>query len=101
MLVDDHTKANQQATQLAQSMNVVVPNGVKPDDMAAYNQATSMSGADFDKDFAKAMVDGHKKAVDKFQQEADSGDPAPVTDFAKQTVPTLKKHLQTAQSLQK
>jgi hypothetical protein len=36
-----------------------------------------------------------------FQQEADSGDPAQVTDFAKQTLPTLKKHLETAQSLQK
>ena len=36
-----------------------------------------------------------------FQKEADSGDPAQVTDFAKQTLPTLKKHLQTAQSLQK
>jgi putative membrane protein len=101
MLVDDHTKANEQATQLAKSMNVVVPSGVKPDDMAAYNMATSMSGAGFDKDFATDMVKGHQAAIDKFQQEADSSDPAPVTDFAKQTLPTLKKHLQTAQSLQK
>jgi putative membrane protein len=101
MLVDDHTKANEQATQLAKSMNVVVPSGVKPADMAAYNMATSMSGAGFDKDFATDMVKGHQAAIDKFQQEADSSDPAPVTDFAKQTLPTLKKHLQTAQSLQK
>lgn len=101
MLVDDHTKANGQATQLAQSMNVVVPTGVKPDDMAAYNMATSMSGAGFDKDFAADMVKGHQKAIDMFQKEADSSDPAPVTDFAKQTLPTLKKHLETAKSLQK
>lgn len=101
MLVDDHTKANAQATQLANSMNVAVPTGVKPDDMAAYNMATSMSGAGFDKDFAADMVKGHQAAIDKFQQEVDSGDPAPVTDFAKQTLPTLKKHLETAQSLQK
>lgn len=101
MLVDDHTKANDQATQIAKAMNVAVPSGVKPDDMAAYNMATSMKGADFDKDFAEAMVKGHQKAIDMFQQEADGGDPAQVTDFAKETLPTLKKHLETAQSLEK
>jgi putative membrane protein len=101
MLVDDHTKANDQASQIAKAMNVAVPTGIKPDDIQAYNMATSMSGAEFDKDFAAAMVKGHQKAVDMFQMEADSGDPAQVTDFAKQTLPTLKKHLETAQSLQK
>jgi putative membrane protein len=101
MLVEDHTKANDQATQIAQAMNVPIPNGVKPDDMAAYNMATSMSGAGFDKDFADAMAKGHQKAIDMFKQEAGSGDPAQVTDFAKQTLPTLQKHLETAQSLQK
>jgi putative membrane protein len=101
MLVDDHTKANAQAVQLAKSMNIVVPNGIKPDAMSEFNMATGMSGAAFDKDFAADMVKDHQKAVDKFQQEADSSDPAPVTDFAKQTLPTLKKHLETAKSLQK
>jgi putative membrane protein len=74
---------------------------VKPEDMQEFNMATSMKGADFDKDFAKAMVNGHQKAIDMFQQEADSADPAPVTGFAKQMLPGLKTHLQTAQSLQK
>jgi putative membrane protein len=101
MLADDHAKANEQATQLAQSMNVIVPTGIKPDAMTEFNMATGMSGAGFDKDFASDMVKDHQKAIDKFQQEADSSDPAPVTDFAKQTLPTLKKHLQPAQSLQK
>jgi putative membrane protein len=101
MLVDDHTKANDQATKLANSMNVAIPTGVKPDAMSEYNMVTGMSGAGFDKDFAEAMVKDHQKAIDAFQQEADSGDPAQVTDFAKQTLPTLKKHLKTAQSLQK
>jgi putative membrane protein len=101
MLVDDHTKANGQASEIAKAMNVAVPTRVKPDDMAEYNMVTGMKGADFDKDFAAAMVKGHQKAVDMFQMEADSGDPAQVTDFAKQTLPTLKKHLEMAQSLQK
>jgi len=101
MLVDDHTKANAQASEIAKALNVIVPTSIKPDDMATYNMVTGMKGAGFDKDFADAMVKGHQNAIDKFRKEADSGDPAQVTDFAKQTLPTLKKHLETAKSLQK
>lgn len=101
MLVSDHTKAKDQARQIAMAMNVPVPTGTTPDADAELKMATSMSGKGFDKDFLAAMVKDHQKAIDMFQQEAGSSDPAQVTDLAKQTLPTLKKHLQTAQSLQK
>lgn len=101
MLVADHTKHKDQAVQIAKAMNVPVPDGTTPESDSAYKMTTSMSGAGFDKDFISAMIDDHKKDIDKFQQEAASSDPAQVTDFAKQSLPTLKKHLQTAESLQK
>jgi putative membrane protein len=101
MLIDDHTKANEQAKQLAMTMNVPVPTGTTPEADSELSMMTSMSGAGFDKDFLSAMIKDHQKAIDMFQQEADSSDPATVTDFAKQTLPTLKKHLETAQSLSK
>jgi len=100
-LVADHTKANDQAKQLAMALNVPVPEGTTPQADSELKMATGMSGAAFDKDFLADMVKGHQQAIDKFQQEAGSSDPAQVTDFAKQTLPTLKKHLETAQSLQK
>jgi putative membrane protein len=83
------------------ALNVPVPTGTPPDADAELKMATSMSGAGFDKDFLAAMIKDHQKAIDMFQQEAGSSDPAQVTDLAKQTLPTLKKHLQKAQSLQK
>lgn len=101
MLVDDHTKSKEQASKLATGMNVPVPDGVPAGAEQELSMASSMSGAGFDKDFLSMMVKDHQKAIDKFQAEADSSDPAQVKDFAKQTLPTLKKHLQTAQSLQK
>jgi putative membrane protein len=101
MLVADHTKAKDQASQVAMAMNVPVPTGTTPDADAELKMATSMSGAGFDKDFLAAMVKDHQKAIDMFTQEASSSDPAQVTDLAKQTIPTLKKHLETAQKLQK
>jgi putative membrane protein len=101
MLVNDHTKAKDQASQVAMALNVPVPTGTPPDADAELKMATSMSGAGFDKDFLAAMIKDHQNAIDMFQQEAGSSDPAQVTDLAKQTLPTLKKHLQKAQSLQK
>jgi putative membrane protein len=101
MLVDDHSAHKDKVMQLAQSMNVTLPTGTTAAADSELKMATSMSGMGFDKDFVTAMVKDHKAAIDMFQQEADSSDPAPVTDLAKATLPTLKKHLQTAQSLQK
>jgi len=100
MLVSDHTAANAAASQLATSMAVAVPSATTPEADAEYAKLQGLKGADFDKEFLMHMADGHAKAIDKFNQEAASTDPAPVTDFAKQTLPTLQKHLDTAKSLQ-
>ncbi len=101
MLEDDHKKNLEQATKIANDMNVPVPDGTTPAADSELNMATSMSGSGFDKDFIVDMVKDHQKVIDEFQMEADSNDPAEVTDFARQSLPTLKKHLETAQSLQK
>jgi len=101
MLVDDHTKARDQASQVAKAMNVPVPTDTPPEADQELKMTMGMTGAAFDKDFVAMMVKEHKKDIDKFQAEANSSDPSQVTDLAKQTLPTLKKHLQTAQSLQK
>jgi len=101
MLVDDHTKARDQASQVAMAMNVPVPSDTPPEADKDLKMAMGMSGAGFDKDFIAMEVKDHKNDIAKFEAEAKSSDPSQVTDLAKQTVPVLKKHLQTAQSLQK
>jgi len=101
MLVDDHTKARDQASQVATAMNVPVPSDTPPEADKDLKMTMGMSGAGFDKDFIAMEVKDHKNDIAKFEAEAKSSDPSQVTDLAKQTVPVLKKHLQTAQSLQK
>lgn len=101
MLADDHGKHKDQLAQLASALNVPAADETKPEADATYKKLQGMSGADFDKAFAAAMVEDHQKDINTYQQEVTSGDPAQVTDLAKQTLPTLQKHLETAQSLQK
>ena len=44
------------------------------------------------------MIDDHKKDIAKYEKQASSGDPQTAA-LAKDTLPTLRKHLETAESL--
>jgi putative membrane protein len=97
MLVDDHTASNQKAISLAQANGITPPNEPKPADKEAQQNLAKLSGAEFDRDFAKAMVKGHKEAIGKFEAASKGDDD--VAKFAQETLPTLQKHLEQAQSI--
>lgn len=98
MLQSDHATNNQKAMALAQSLNVTPPSGPNAEQKRSYDRLSKLSGAQFDREFAKAMVSDHKKDIREFQSEAKSKN-AQVADYAKSTVPDLQKHLQAAESL--
>jgi putative membrane protein len=58
-----------------------------------------LSGAAFDKAYAKSMVSDHTKAVAMFQKEADKGGDSGLKSFAATTLPTLQEHLTMARAL--
>jgi putative membrane protein len=96
-LEQDHSANLAKAKTLAESMNLSLPTQPSAKEKATYDKLSKLKGAAFDKQFAKDMVADHKKDISEFQREAKkSGDAA---DFAKQTLPTLHKHLSLAQSL--
>ncbi len=99
MLVTDHTKAGQQAKATAQQVGVTVAEQPSSEAQKEYDKLAKLKGAAFDKEFAQAMVEDHQNDIAKFQKEADAKD-GPVSTLAQQQLPTLKKHLQMAQSLQ-
>jgi len=44
------------------------------------------------------MISDHKEDVKKFQRQSDKGKDSDLQKFASQTLPTLKEHLQLAES---
>jgi putative membrane protein len=98
MLVDDHAASNTKATSLAQSNVVTPPTEPKAADKQKQDELAKLSGADFDREFAKAMVKGHEEAISKFEAASKGDDD--IAKFAQETLPTLQKHLKTAQTLQ-
>jgi putative membrane protein len=97
MLVDDHTASNTKAASLAQANGVTPPAVPNAADKKKHDELAKLSGAEFDREFAKAMVKGHEEAIGKFEAASKGDDD--VAKFAQETLPTLQKHLKTAQSL--
>src|SRR6185437_12065817 len=98
MLVQDHSAANEKATSLAQTQGVTPPTEPKPKAKQEYDRLSKLNGQAFDEKFAKHIVADHKKDIKEFEKQAKGSDD--VANFAKDTLPTLKKHLRTAQSLE-
>ena len=99
-LVQDHSQANDQLQQIAQSKSLDLPQQPSSDGRTEMKKMQGMSGAQLDKEFARHEVQDHKKDIAMFEQEAKSGKDPELKDFAQKTLPVLRKHLQMAQALQ-
>ena len=71
MMVDDHTKANEDLTTLATQDNIAIPSGLDDKHNDLRDKLAKKTGADFDKDYIDAMVDGHKDVMDKLESRID------------------------------
>ena len=125
-LVRDHQAADQKITTLARSLGVTFPPegmkegqyGQRPDTMpGAEGQHGQMQGHDamkehqqvqrlstlrgtqFDAEFANFMAQGHDKAIKMLEQAQSTVQNADLRAFITSTLPTLRTHLQVAQSL--
>ena len=97
-MVEDHTTANQEAVTLATAAGVTPPTEPPADAKKAHDELAGLSGSDFDRAFAKHMVQDHQKAAGMFTDKADDGDD-PVSQFAEKTLPVIQQHLDAAKAL--
>ncbi|MGH9820235.1 MAG: DUF4142 domain-containing protein [Pyrinomonadaceae bacterium] len=98
---DDHSKANQELKTLASNKGVSIPAELDKKHKSQLDKLSKLSGAEFDRQYMKEMVDDHKKDVQEFQRAADKARDADVKKFASDTLPTLKEHLDLAQKTDK
>lgn len=101
MLETDHGKAKDQTVALAKTMNIDPPTEPAADAKTTYDKMAKLKGAEFDKEFAHHMVMDHKTDIAEYEEEAKEKGNAQVSKYASDTLPTLKKHLQTAEALDK
>ena len=100
MLVTDHSAHKQRLIDLANSAGVAVPTEPAETGRAQLEKLEKLSGPEFDKALLETLIGNHKKGIAKNEAQAKSGD-AQTAKLAQETVPVLKKHLATAESLAK
>jgi putative membrane protein len=98
MLVKDHSASNEKATDVASALGVTAPTEPSKKQKMMYDRLSKLSGSAFDRQFARMVVDDHQKDIKEFEKEAKSSNEQ-IAGFAKDTLPTLQKHLDTAKSL--
>jgi putative membrane protein len=96
----DHTKAGEEAITMAVALGVEPPADPKPEAQAKFLALSTMSGPAFDREFLRYIIEGHEDDIRRFQAEADAND-GDVSAMARKQLAVLRKHLATAQALQK
>jgi putative membrane protein len=97
MLEHDHKDALQKSTTAANSMGVTPPTAPNSKQKSMYDRISKLSGEKFDDAFVSDMIAGHKKDVSEYEKEAKQNNA--VGTYAKEELPVMQKHLQTAESL--
>lgn len=72
MMADDHTKAGADLKQVATMYNIAVTPQDEAQHKELMDRLSTLRGLQFDKEYMKAMVDGHEHAVDSLEGRVDS-----------------------------
>lgn len=100
MMVDDHTKANNDLKALAAKKGMTLPTDLDSSHKSTMDDLREQAGADFDKAYVEEMVDDHEEDVSKFEDEAKNATDPDVRAFAQKTLPVLQKHLDAIKGIQ-
>ena len=95
-MVTDHSKANQQLTQLAQAVNIPQPPDLDEEHNAMLRQLQNLSGGEFDLAYIRGQVAEHQKTVQLVEWEIGAGQDPQLKAFASQVLPILYRHLDMA-----
>jgi putative membrane protein len=98
-MVQDHTKANGELTNLANAAQIPLPGELDPDHKDMRAKLETAAGAVFDLTYMQGQVVDHQKTVILLQWEIGQGQDAPMQQWAAATLPVVLAHLEMAKNL--
>jgi len=100
MLVKDHTRVNDELTQLAATRSMELPREL-PHELRGRVQGLEREKPEsFDRDFLqKVGLDDHKKDIELFEKAQDKATDPDLKAFVRKTLPGLKEHRAQAEKL--
>lgn len=100
MMVDDHSKANDELKAVAQQKNISLPVSMSEKHQDKYKNLSEKTGAEFDKDYIDFMVNDHEEDIDLFEKQAENGKDEQLKSWAAGKVATLRQHHEMAKATQ-
>lgn len=101
MMIEDHNRINAELKRIATAKNITLPEALSDETKNDIDKLSKKEKTEFDIAYMNMMVADHKKDVNKFEKMAkDCKDPA-LKDFITQTLPVLRKHLDSANAIDK
>ena len=99
-MVESHTQIQTALAKIAAEEKIALPTKLDSKHQAILKKLSALKGADFDKAYIPAMVEGHTKVLAMFQKFSEScSDPA-FKKFATKTTPVIANHLKMAKKVQ-
>jgi putative membrane protein len=100
-MVADHTKTSAELKGLVSSGKVKadLPTGLDSSHQSKLDKLRGENAKDFNSDFDSMQVSARKDAVSLFERYAKGGDNPGLRDWAGNTLPALKHHVQMAENL--
>lgn len=99
MMVNDHSKANDELKALAAQKNITLPAELSTDTKDHIDKLAKKTGKDFDKSYIDMMVEDHDKDVKEFEKAGDNVTDEALKTWARNTLPTLKAHQDSAKAI--
>jgi putative membrane protein len=98
-MVQDHSRANDQLTNIAKDRGVQLPQQLDTEHMSMRDRLTKLQGDAFDRAYIKMMVADHDKDVKEFRREAQTGQDRELKRFARETLTVIEQHDQLAHNI--
>lgn len=100
MMANDHSDINSTLRTLADKKGVALPDSLDNGNQSDIENLINDKPSQFDKDYIDKMVKDHKKDIKAFQDAQSNVQDSMLKAFITQTLPTLQKHLNAAESIQ-
>jgi putative membrane protein len=107
MMVDDHVKAQKELADAASGAGIQWPTQLDDTHRQLHQRLSTLSNEQFDREYMKAMVDGHRDVEKMLTERVGEGGPASdetslagkVNQWAAKTLPAVRAHLERAEQV--
>lgn len=98
-IIADHTQANDKLKDAASQANINLPAHPNTKQKDTYDRLSRLSGAAFDRAYARDQVTDHQHDISVYKNEAQNGQNPQIKQYAQNTLPVLHEHLSLARQM--